>query len=99
MNSQRVLIYGAAGHTGQLIAREATKRGLDVVLAGRPSHRLEQLAHRLRVPWRAAEATEKTVNDLHAIFRDAGVVVNAAGPFAQTGDWVMQACLGARCHY
>jgi len=33
---RRWMIYGANGYTGELIAREAARRGLKPVLAGRP---------------------------------------------------------------
>ena len=33
--AKRILIYGATGYTGKLVAREAARRELDVVLAGR----------------------------------------------------------------
>ena len=35
MSAARLLIYGATGYTGELIAREAARRGLRPVLAGR----------------------------------------------------------------
>jgi short subunit dehydrogenase-like uncharacterized protein len=41
------LIYGAAGYTGELIAREAQRRGLAPVLAGRSADKLAALASEL----------------------------------------------------
>ena len=35
MSAARLLIYGATGYTGELIAREAVRRGLRPMLAGR----------------------------------------------------------------
>jgi short subunit dehydrogenase-like uncharacterized protein len=43
------MIYGANGYTGELIAREAARRGLDPVLAGRTATNVEQLAATLRL--------------------------------------------------
>ena len=44
MASGRILIYGATGYTGKLVTREAARRGLDVVLAGRDPQKLEAVA-------------------------------------------------------
>ncbi|MEU9025373.1 hypothetical protein [Actinomadura sp. NPDC048394] len=41
------LLYGANGHTGELIAREARKRGLEPVLAGRNLTAVKLLAEDL----------------------------------------------------
>ena len=43
MANGRILIYGATGYTGKLVAREAARRGLDVVLAGRDAKKLAPL--------------------------------------------------------
>ena len=41
--NQRILVYGATGYTGRLVAAEAARRKLDVVLAGRDETKLEAL--------------------------------------------------------
>ena len=59
------LIYGSYGYTGDLIAREAVKRGLKPVLAGRDAGKLEPQALELRL--------EKRVFSLdHPQERDGG---------------------------
>ena len=45
--SVRWMIYGANGYTGELIAREAARRGLKPVLAGRRRESVEALARTL----------------------------------------------------
>ena len=40
------MIYGANGYTGDLIAREAKKRGADPILAGRDATKIAELARR-----------------------------------------------------
>jgi short subunit dehydrogenase-like uncharacterized protein len=45
--SERWLLYGANGYTGELIAREAVARGMRPVLAGRSRQKVEQLAAEL----------------------------------------------------
>ena len=46
------MIYGANGYTGQLVAVEATRRGLNPVLAGRRAGPIERLAAELNLPAR-----------------------------------------------
>jgi short subunit dehydrogenase-like uncharacterized protein len=38
------MIYGANGYTGELIAREAVRRGLKPMLAGRTAAKMQPLA-------------------------------------------------------
>ena len=91
------LIYGANGYAGGLIAREAARRGLQPILAGRHSKAIRPLAAELNCPWRAFElrATDTTTKHL------AGVqaVLNCAGPFVDTVIPMIEACLAAKVHY
>ena len=48
--TERWLLYGANGYTGELIAREAVARGMRPVLAGRSRQKVEQLAAELGCP-------------------------------------------------
>jgi len=41
------MVYGANGYTGELIAREAARRGLKPILAGRNPGKIAQLANAL----------------------------------------------------
>jgi len=49
---ERLLIYGATGYTGRLLAQEAARRKLPVVLGARRRERLESLADELDLPYR-----------------------------------------------
>jgi short subunit dehydrogenase-like uncharacterized protein len=51
-----LLIYGAYGYTGELIAEEAVERGLETVVAGRNEVRTEHLGRRLDCENRSFEA-------------------------------------------
>ena len=44
------MIYGANGYTGELIAREAKKRGASPILAGRDAAKIAKLATDLSLP-------------------------------------------------
>jgi short subunit dehydrogenase-like uncharacterized protein len=93
----RWLIYGAYGYSGELIARESMRRGLKPVLAGRDAPRVARLAAELGCRHRAF-----TLDDQNAVFQaleDVSIVLNCAGPFAQTAESMLHACLAAKAHY
>jgi len=95
--SAPVVIYGATGHSGALVARHAGAGGHRPVLAGRDTEKLRALGDALRTTWRTA-----TVDDdagLRRAFAGATVVLNAAGPFSRTAMPVLDACLAVGAHY
>jgi short subunit dehydrogenase-like uncharacterized protein len=93
----RVLLYGAYGYTGRLVAELAAARRLDVVLAGRDEHALAALGSRLRLPTRVVGLND--VGELCRALADISCVVHLAGPFATTSAPMLNACLAARTNY
>lgn len=91
------LIYGATGYTGQIIAEEAAKRGLKPILAGRNPSKLNALADRLALPWRAFPLDDPAA--LREGLRELAAVLHCAGPFAETAPPMLQACLAEGVHY
>ena len=91
------MIYGANGYSGALIAREAKRRGLQPVLAGRNESSLRTLAESLGLEHRAF-ALGDAVALRHAL-RDVELVLNCAGPFSATSAPLLEACLAQRAHY
>ncbi|UYZ62489.1 saccharopine dehydrogenase family protein [Hymenobacter weizhouensis] len=91
------LLYGATGYTGELLAREAARRGLRPVLAGRNAARVEALAQELGLEFRvfALEDTSR----LDDALRDVAVVLHCAGPFSLTAAPMVAACLRTGTHY
>jgi hypothetical protein len=49
LKQKRWMIYGANGYTGELVAREAKRRELLPVLAGRSEAKISALANELRL--------------------------------------------------
>ena len=91
-----VLVYGATGFTGRLIAAELSKQGVSFAIAGRPSVGLESLAAQHNVSAFAADLSEpKALSDA---FSRARVVIACAGPFVRTGPALLEAALSARTH-
>ena len=95
--SSRILVYGATGYTGKLIAAEAARRGLDVVLAGRNPEKLKGVAEPLELESRAFALSDPA--RLRAELEDFGCVLHVAGPFSETSEPMVDACLAASTHY
>ncbi len=95
--SDRLLIYGANGYTGDLLAHEAVSRGLCPILSGRRRERLEPLAYELGLPLRVAPLDDPGAVDY--LIAGCDVVVNAAGPFSATANALVEGCLRAGVHY
>ncbi len=92
-----VLLYGATGYTGALIARAAAGRGLALTLAGRRADAVEALAGALGVPWRAASLEDAA--GLDRLLAGHRLVLHCAGPYLHTATPMVEACLRTRTHY
>ena len=91
------MIYGAYGYTGVLVAEEAVRRGHRPLLAGRSAEKLAPLASRLGL-----EALTLDLSDAAAMTRAlerVSLVFHAAGPFVDTSDSMIRACLEAGTSY
>ena len=86
------MIYGANGYTGELIAREAVRRGQRPILAGRSAAPVQALAHELGLSWRVFDLAKAELEGVRA-------VLHCAGPFSHTSAPMVRACLDARVHY
>jgi Saccharopine dehydrogenase NADP binding domain len=97
-----VLLLGAAGNSGQLIAAELAARGLSLRLAGRSLGSLEALAGALAADGAATEVRAVDASDsasLAEVIAGVGVVVSTIGPFARRAGSVIDACLAAAVPY
>jgi saccharopine dehydrogenase (NAD+, L-lysine-forming) len=98
-----VLLYGATGYSGRLIAARAQERwsddqlGLRLIVAGRTGQPLHRLAQRLDVEYRTFPLDDARAIDVG--LHDVSLVINAAGPFALTAEPLAKAALRSKCHY
>ncbi len=92
-----MLIYGANGYTGELVAREAVRRGLAPVLAGRDGEAVGALAGELGLPHRVFGLDDPGA--LAEGISGSGAVLHCAGPFVRTSRAMVGACLAAGVHY
>ncbi|WP_265110310.1 saccharopine dehydrogenase family protein [Halosolutus halophilus] len=90
-----LLVYGSYGYTGQLVAREAISRGGSPVVAGRNGRKVRRQADELGVEGR----TFDLAGDVAARIGSFDAVLNCAGPFAETADPLLDACLATGTDY
>ena len=91
------MLYGANGYTGTLIAREAVSRGIRPLLAGRDGAKIEPLARELDCPFRVFALSSGA--DLPRQLDGISAVLHCAGPFSETSEAMLEACLAAGAHY
>lgn len=91
------MIYGAYGYTGALIARHAVHRGHRPILAGRSREKLLPLAEELDVVYRVLSLQER--EQLEKELSGVQLVLHAAGPYVETAEPMLRACLAATTHY
>ncbi|MFK0734544.1 MAG: saccharopine dehydrogenase family protein, partial [Gloeotrichia echinulata HAB0833] len=95
--TERVLLYGATGYAGKLIAASAKNNGLELILAGRNQNSLATEAQKLNLDFRVFG-----LDDPQAIahsLEDVIAVLNCSGPFSKTSRPLVQACLQTKTHY
>lgn len=102
MSKNPVVIYGASGYTGRLVAEFMRHYEIPFIAAGRSKDRLEE-AMKLVPGIETADyeviEVEHTVEALTALFTGAEVVCNTVGPFLYFGAEVVEACANAKVHY
>jgi short subunit dehydrogenase-like uncharacterized protein len=94
-----IVLVGATGYTGRLVATELRRQGQPFVMAGRDPARLEALAAEIG---NAATPHPVNVRDqeaLSALLQSGDVVINCVGPFTELGEPVVRACIEAGASY
>ncbi|WP_213780802.1 saccharopine dehydrogenase NADP-binding domain-containing protein [Caballeronia sp. dw_276] len=94
---KKLMIYGAPGYTGRMVAEHALAAGMPLILAGRNEAKLITLAASLGVEHRVFALEDAAVIDRS--LGDVGVLLNCAGPFAKTANVLMRACIRNGVHY
>jgi short subunit dehydrogenase-like uncharacterized protein len=86
-----LLIYGSYGYVGNLVAREADSRGVDLVLAGRDREKLAEQADKLNHPARRFDLSEPST--VAEALEGVDCILNCAGPFSNTAEPLVAGCL------
>jgi short subunit dehydrogenase-like uncharacterized protein len=97
MQKEKVLLYGANGYTGELIARYAKEYNITPVLAGRNENSMRSLAERLHFTYRIFNLDDAAA--LRQQLQDVQLVIHAAGPFSHTAKQMVEACIATHTHY
>ena len=93
-----IVVYGATGFTGGLIARELTRLGADLLIAGRDREKLAALSEELGgVPLVAVSVDDPA--GLRKMLEPCSVVIACAGPFRLHGEPVVAAAADTGTHY
>ena len=92
-----LLVYGSYGYNGRLISEEAVERGLEPILAGRDGEALSEQASELDRPYRAFDLSDPDA--VAEELSDVDCVLNCAGPFSNTADELVEACLQSGTDY
>jgi short subunit dehydrogenase-like uncharacterized protein len=97
-----VVIYGASGYTGRLVAEYLREYNLPFIAAGRDAARIKDVMEKvpgIETADYEVIQVEHTVAALTELFSGASVVCNTVGPFIKYGSEVVEACLAAGTHY
>src|SRR5215210_2266900 len=94
----RIVVFGATGYTGRLVAERLAGAGERPVLAGRSRERLAELADRLG-GLEIAEADVVRASSVASLVREGDVLVSTVGPFAKWGEAAVRGAVSARATY
>ena len=102
MSDKPVIVYGASGYTGRLVAEYLREFNIPFVAAGRDKTKLQDaMDHVPGIETATYEVVEVShdVASLTELFSGSQVVCNTVGPFSRFGHEVVQACIAAGTHY
>lgn len=97
MREYEVIIYGAYGYTGTLIAEACKAKGITVLLSGRNASKLKPLSEATGYPFEVVDLNDPSA--LTQLLRKGKVVIHCAGPFQTTAKQMVDACLDTATHY
>jgi short subunit dehydrogenase-like uncharacterized protein len=95
----RIVLFGATGFTGRMVAERLVARGASPVLAGRDPERLSALAERIGGDLETVHADVYRQNSVFSLVGEGDVLVSTVGPFAKYGDVAVRAAVAAGAQY
>jgi short subunit dehydrogenase-like uncharacterized protein len=95
--ARRIIIFGATGYTGGLVAERLAAQGAAPVVAGRSEGSVRELADRLGLEWAVADALRQ--NSVFALLEPGDVLVSTVGPFVKWGEPAVRAAIAAKGIY
>jgi short subunit dehydrogenase-like uncharacterized protein len=95
----RIVLFGATGYTGKLVAEAMVERGLKPVLAARSKDKLDALAAELGGGLEIQTADVSDPPSVRALVEKGDVLVTTVGPFTRWGAPAAAAATTAGAHY
>ena len=106
VSDNRVLLLGATGFTGKLVAEQLLKSGAAPILVGRDPDKLRSLTAQMQdfavaqqeIEWAAADVTDPS--SIRALLKSPqDVMISTIGPFARLGHSPVAAAIDAGAAY
>ena len=97
MSDSSWMIYGANGYTAQIIIKVAQERGMKPILAGRNSKVIEGLAEEHGLKYSIFKLAD-SISAIKAL-ENVDIILNCAGPFSETAETLIGACIKTSTHY
>lgn len=94
----RIVVFGATGYSGRLVAERLVAAGERPVLAGRSEARLSELAARLG-GLEVERADALRANSVFALVEPGDVLITTVGPYVKHGEPAVRAAIAAGCRY
>jgi len=94
----RIVLFGATGYTGRLVASALVGRGARPVLAARSADRVRRLAEELG-GLESATADVSQPGSIRALVERGDVLLSTVGPFLRYGAPAVEAAIDAGAHY
>jgi short subunit dehydrogenase-like uncharacterized protein len=95
----RIVLFGATGYTGRLVAHSLVGRGAQPVLAARNERTLAELAEELGGGLETHIADVSRPETVRALVEKGDVLVTTVGPFLKYGEPAVEAAIDAGAHY
>jgi short subunit dehydrogenase-like uncharacterized protein len=95
--ARRIIIFGATGYTGRLVAERLAAQGAAPVLAARTEASVRELAESLGLEWQVADALRQ--NSVFALLEPGDVLLSTVGPFVKWGEPAVRAAIAAKGTY
>jgi short subunit dehydrogenase-like uncharacterized protein len=93
-----VVLFGATGYTGGLVARTLVARGVRPLLLGRNPGKLRTLSTELGgLEWASAEIDAPAT--IRAVLARGDALISTVGPYTRYGEAAVEAAIDAGAHY
>ena len=97
-----IIVYGATGFSGTLVANYLSKQSVKFAIAGRNKSKLEELQRNLQKNGPLVSFLVADIGDLESFQKltaQTKVLIQTAGPFSKYGDIPVRACLNTNTDY